>query len=152
MGAVFALFAGWYFWTPKLFGLRYNELYGQIHFWALFIGVNLTFFPMHFLGLQGMPRRIPDYPDAYQQWNLVCSFGSLLSVIATFFFAYIIYDSLVTGKISNKNPWLIPLYFMSYSQFIYNGHHSYSLEWELNSPPSLHSYNTLPQITTENSK
>ena len=65
MGAVFGVFAGFYYWFPKITGMRFNELYGRLHFRVFFIGVNLTFFPMHFLGLQGMPRRIPDYPDAF---------------------------------------------------------------------------------------
>lgn len=147
MGAVFALFGGWYYWSPKLFGLRYSELLGQIHFWTLFIGVNITFFPMHFLGLQGMPRRIPDYPDAFAGWNLIASWGSLLSVIATFLFSYIIYDSLIKKRFVSNNPWMIPVYFMSFKNFNYWGSPSSSLEWELSSPPALHSYNVLPVIT-----
>lgn len=77
MGAVFSLFAGFYFWISKLVGVRYNEFWGQVHFWTTFVGVNLTFFPMHFLGIAGMPRRIPDYPDVYAFWEFCCNFRLL---------------------------------------------------------------------------
>ncbi len=100
MGAVFAIFGGWYFWMKKIFGVDYYEVIGKIHFWLFFIGVNLTFFPMHFLGLAGMPRRVPDYPDAYAGWNLVSSFGSIFSFIATFVFLYGVY--LALSQNSNK--------------------------------------------------
>jgi heme/copper-type cytochrome/quinol oxidase subunit 1 len=73
MGAVFSLFAGFYFWISKIVGVRYNEFWGQVHFWTTFVGVNLTFFPMHFLGIAGMPRRIPDYPDVYSFWEFCCN-------------------------------------------------------------------------------
>jgi cytochrome c oxidase subunit 1 len=102
MGAVFAIFAGFYFWFHKISGLQYPEILGQIHFWIFFIGVNVTFFPMHFLGLAGMPRRIPDYPDAYSGWNSIASFGSYISAIATFFFFYIVYLTLIEGRLSTK--------------------------------------------------
>jgi len=102
MGAVFAIFAAFYYWIEKISGCSYNELLGQIHFWLMFIGVNLTFFPMHFLGLAGMPRRIPDYPDSYSFYNLISSYGSLISSIATLFFLYLVYDTL-TNKINNKS-------------------------------------------------
>ena len=92
MGAVFALFAGFYYWTPKIVGKLYNDFLGKVHFWTLFIGVNLTFFPQHFLGLAGMPRRIPDYPDSFAGWNSISSFGSLVSLVATILFTYIVYD------------------------------------------------------------
>jgi len=88
MGAVFALFSAWYFWIPKILGLNYNMKVGKIHFWVMFIGVNVTFFPQHFLGLQGMPRRISDYPDAFAGWNFVSSFGSIISVVACYFLGY----------------------------------------------------------------
>jgi len=94
MGAVFTIFAGWYFWSEKMFGVKYSEILGQIHFWIFFIGVNLTFFPMHFLGLAGMPRRIPDYPDAYAGWNAVASYGSYISAFSALFFFYIVYSTL----------------------------------------------------------
>jgi len=109
MGAVFAIFAGFYFWIAKMTGLQYSETLGQIHFWIFFIGVNITFFPMHFLGLAGMPRRIPDYPDAYAGWNLIASYGSYLSAISSIFFFYVVYHTLVYGTPVNKqkNTWKI---------------------------------------------
>jgi cytochrome c oxidase subunit 1 len=107
MGAVFAIFAGFYYWFAKMTGIEYPEILGQIHFWIFFVGVNLTFFPMHFLGLAGMPRRIPDYPDAFMGWNLIASYGSYLSAISTVFFFYIVFYSLVYGKTINyrKKIW-----------------------------------------------
>ena len=94
MGAVFAIFAGFYFWFEKMTGLRINEYLGTLHFWTFFIGVNITFFPMHFLGLAGMPRRIPDFPDAFSGWNAVASYGSNISVISLILFFYLVYVSL----------------------------------------------------------
>jgi cytochrome c oxidase subunit 1 len=102
IGAVFAIFGGFYYWIEKITGRSYNELYGLIHFWLTFIGVNLTFFPMHFLGLAGMPRRIPDYPDAYAGWNSLASYGSIISGVAALFFFYIVYDCLTSDQ-ENKN-------------------------------------------------
>lgn len=102
MGAVFAIFAGFYFWIAKMTGLQYSEVLGQIHFWIFFVGVNVTFFPMHFLGLAGMPRRIPDYPVAYSEWNLIASYGSYLSAISSLFFFVVVYHTLVHGKPLNK--------------------------------------------------
>jgi len=94
MGAVFALFAGFYYWFEKITGYQYSEQLGQLHFCVTFIGVNLTFFPMHFLGLAGMPRRIPDYPDHFAFWNSVASLGSLITVIGLLIFFYLIFDAL----------------------------------------------------------
>ena len=145
MGAVFALFAAFYYWSPKIIGLTYNEILGKVHFWTLFIGVNLTFFPQHFLGLAGMPRRIPDYPDAFSIWNAVSSFGSLISVIATVLFGYIVYDIFANGKEVNSNPWAIPGYLSSTSVFNTNVNASSSLEWSLLSPVPLHAYAVLPK-------
>lgn len=93
MGAIFAIFVGIYLWLPKILGIVINDTLGRIHFWSLFIGVNITFFPMHFLGLAGMPRRYSDYPDAFAGWNMVSSYGSLVSLVSTFFFFYIIYNT-----------------------------------------------------------
>lgn len=145
MGAVFALFSGWYFWIPKILGLSYNMMLSKAHFWILFIGVNVTFFPQHFLGLQGMPRRIPDYPDAFAGWNLVSSFGSIISVIATFLFLLIVYAQLTSN---NKNTvgkcnWLIPSFFSDLLQINLTRNFP-SLEWCLNSPPKPHAFTSLP--------
>jgi len=93
MGAVFALFSATYYWLGKIAGVRYIESLGHIHFWLTFIGVNLTFFPMHFLGLLGMPRRIPDYPDTFEFWNFVCSVGSVISFVGILLFFFIIFLS-----------------------------------------------------------
>jgi heme/copper-type cytochrome/quinol oxidase subunit 1 len=94
MGAVFGIFVGFYFWFERIFNCCYIERFGKIHFFLFFIGVNLTFFPMHFLGLSGMPRRIPDYPDAFQFWNMIASYGSYISLISFIFFIFTIYISL----------------------------------------------------------
>ena len=97
MGAVFAMFAGFYYWIGKISGYRYPEILGKIHFWIFFVGVNLTFFPMHALGLAGMPRRIPDYPDAFSAFNSVASLGSYISTIGGLFFFYVIYVTFKKG-------------------------------------------------------
>jgi cytochrome c oxidase subunit 1 len=163
MGAVFALFAGFYFWTPKIVGLPYNELLGKTHFWVLFVGVNLTFFPQHFLGLAGMPRRIPDYPDAYAQWNLISSLGSLISVAATAFFIYICYDIFANhnlddnreneiaqiDSIENKElNWSTPGYLVGNIEFNKYARFSNNLEWSLITPTPLHAYESLPVQTS----
>lgn len=106
MGAVFAIFAGFYYWIEKMVGLAYNEVYGQIHFWTFFVGVNMTFFPMHFLGLAGMPRRISDYPDAFAGWNYIASIGSMVSVAATIFFFYLLLNMFtIQFRSSKRNTW-----------------------------------------------
>ena len=91
MGAVFSMLGGVYFWFEKITGVRYSEILGQIHFWVFFVGVNLTFFPMHFLGVAGMPRRIPDYPDAFITFNKLASWGSYISALSSLFFFYVIF-------------------------------------------------------------
>jgi len=131
LGAVFGLFAGFYYWIGKMSGRQYNETFGQIHFWTTFIGVNLTFFPMHFLGLAGMPRRISDYPDAYAGWNMVASIGSFISFASTLWFVFIIFHTLFAGKRVGANYW---------------GAGATTLEWTLSSPPPFHSYDELPVI------
>lgn len=131
MGAMFGLFAGLYYWIGKMSGYQYNETLGKIHFWLTFIGVNIAFFPMHFLGLAGMPRRVPDYPDAYSGWNYVSSVGAIISFSAALFFFYVIYKVFKDKAPCPQNPW---------------GDGADTLEWTLPSPPAFHSYETLPEI------
>jgi cytochrome c oxidase subunit II len=107
MGAVFAVFAAFYYWIEKMIGLQYNNLLANVHFFVFFIGVNLTFMPLHFLGLAGMPRRIADFPDFYTGWNQVASFGSSVSLFATFIFFYVVYDMLVYGAKGRKAPYAL---------------------------------------------
>jgi cytochrome c oxidase subunit 1 len=106
MGSGFAVFCGFYYWIGKITGYQYPESLGQCHFWLTFIGVNLTFFPMHFLGISGMPRRIPDYPEMYQAWNTVASFGAFFSFISVLFFFYVVYRTFKDKKVAGKNPWI----------------------------------------------
>jgi len=103
MGAVFGIFAGFYYWIEKILGLKYNQFLSQVHFWSFFISVNITFFPMHFLGLAGMPRRIPDYPDAFTGWNQICSIGAFMSFFATMLFFYLVYDMFRNNVVVRKN-------------------------------------------------
>ena len=131
LGAVFALFGGFYYWFGKISGKLYTEWMGKVHFWVLFVGVNLTFFPMHFLGLQGMPRRIPDYPDAYAGWNLVASVGSYISAISVIWFLIVVFKTLYSGKKCPNNPW---------------GEGADTLEWTTTSPPPFHTFDKLPEI------
>jgi cytochrome c oxidase subunit I len=131
LGAVFAIFAGWYYWFPKMTGYMYNEKLGNLHFWTLFIGVNLVFFPQHFLGLAGMPRRYISYPDAYHLWNVVSSIGALVSLAATVVFLYTVYEAFEKKRIAGDNPW---------------GEGANTLEWTLPSPPPFHQFETLPLI------
>ena len=105
LGSVFGIFAGFYYWIGKMSGRQYNETFGKIHFWTTFIGVNLTFFPMHFLGLAGMPRRISDYPDAFAGWNFVASIGSYITFASTVFFVFVALHTLLAGKRIGANPW-----------------------------------------------
>jgi heme/copper-type cytochrome/quinol oxidase subunit 1 len=111
MGAVFAVFGGFYYWVAKIVGIQYIEVIAQLHFWTFFIGVNVTFFPMHFLGMAGMPRRIPDYPDAFYEWNVIASFGSLISTFATFLFFFIVAQTLLhnytLGMFVSNDVWNI---------------------------------------------
>lgn len=138
IGAIFSLFAGYYYWSPQMLGLDYNEKLAQIQFWLIFIGANIVFLPMHFLGVNGMPRRIPDYPDAFAGWNYVSSIGSIIAIASLFLFIYIIYDQLVNG-ITNRNThkliYKTPDFIESNRIFKFNVIKSSSIEFLLKSPP-----------------
>lgn len=140
MGAVFALFAGFYYWIGKITGKLYPETFGQIHFWIFFLGVNITFFPMHFLGIAGMPRRIPDYPDSFAGWNSIASYGSYLSVTGGLFFFVVVYLTLTNKESCPMNPW-------AGEDKKYVGT---TLEWMLPSPPAFHTFTQIPSIKNPN--
>ena len=131
LGAAFAIFAAWYYWFPKMSGYMMSETLGKLHFWLTFIGVNLIFFPQHFLGLAGMPRRYADYPDAFAGWNFVSSIGSYISAagLAVFFFA--VAEAFARKRVAGDNPW---------------GNGATTLEWTLSSPPPFHQFSSLPII------
>jgi cytochrome c oxidase subunit 1 len=131
LGAVFAIFAGWYYWFPKITGYMYNETLGKLHFWITFVGVNLTFFPQHFLGLAGMPRRYADYPDAFAGWNMVSSYGSYISAAGMLLFLYAMALAFMRKEKAADNPW---------------GVGATTLEWTLPSPPPFHQFEVLPRI------
>lgn len=151
MGAVFALYSAWYFWIPKIIGVNYNLSLAKTHFWILFVGVNVTFFPQHFLGLQGMPRRISDYPDAFWGWNFISSIGSIISVIATWVFLHILYTQLTQGKALTRYPWLTPRFYLDALQDSMNRTYE-SLEWGLDNPPKPHAFVSLPLQSSLRSK
>lgn len=131
LGATFAIFAAWYYWFPKMTGLMYSEAIGKLHFWLTFIGINLVFFPQHFLGLAGMPRRIADYPDAYAGWNYVSSLGSYVSALGVVVFFLGVVHAFLRKERAADNPW---------------GAGATTLEWTLSSPPPFHQFSTLPRI------
>lgn len=130
LGAVFCIFAAVYYWIGKMSGRQYPEWAGKLHFWAMFIGSNLTFFPQHFLGRQGMPRRYIDYPEAFAFWNEVSSYGAFLSFASFVFFIGIVFYTLLAGKRVEE-----PAYW---------GEHADTLEWTLPNPPPQHTFETLP--------
>jgi cytochrome c oxidase subunit 1 len=131
LGAVFGIFAGWYYWFPKMSGYMYSEAIGKLHFWFTFVGVNLVFFPQHFLGLSGMPRRYVDYPDAFAGWNLVSSLGSYISGFGVLIFIYGVVDAFAKKGGAEANPW---------------GAGATTLEWTLPSPPPFHQFEVLPRV------
>jgi cytochrome c oxidase subunit 1 len=131
LGAVFGIFAGIYFYIGKMSGRQYPEWAGKLHFWAMFIGANITFFPQHFLGRQGMPRRYIDYPEAYAYWNLISSWGAFLSFASFLFFIGVVFYTLFAGKkVTVNNYW---------------NEHADTLEWTLPCPPPEHTFETLPK-------
>src|SRR6202167_4453532 len=131
LGAVFGIFAGWYYWFPKMSGYMYNEAIGKAHFWFTFVGVNLVFFPQHFLGLSGMPRRYPDYPEAFAGWNYVSSVGAYISGAAYLVFLYVCFRTFTSKEHVADNYW---------------GEGATTLEWTQTSPPAFHSWLELPRI------
>ena len=133
LGAVFAIFGGFYYWFGKMSGREISPFLGHLHFWVTFIGVNLLFFPQHFLGLAGMPRRYVDYPDVYAGWNYVSSIGAFIAFAGTLIFVYALIKAFMTKSQVADNPW---------------GEGATTLEWTLPSPPPFHQFNTLPKITT----
>ncbi|MEM6413031.1 MAG: cytochrome c oxidase subunit I [Pseudomonadota bacterium] len=138
LGAVFAIFAGWYYWFGKMFGKEYREWLGALHFWVMFIGVNLIFFPQHFLGLQGMPRRYIDYPEGFALYNQVSTYGYYVMVVAMLIFAYAMFDAFfIYKKKAAANPW---------------GEGATTLEWTLSSPPPFHQFNELPRFDGADAK
>jgi cytochrome c oxidase subunit 1 len=144
MGAVFALFGGFYYWIGKMTGYAYPEAWGKIHFWVMFIGVNVTFFPQHFLGLAGFPRRYNDFPDAYSSWNYLSSFGSIVSVIAVIIFLYVLYRTFTDNIHVGRNYWHSPQFF----DLDTDTTTVTSLEWTQTSPPEFHTYNELAYLVS----
>jgi cytochrome c oxidase subunit 1 len=134
LGAVFAIFAGFYYWFEKMWGVKYNETLGAIHFWITFVGVNLIFFPQHFLGNQGMPRRYVDYPEAFAQWNYVSSIGYAITLVGLVVFVFLLAEAAVRRRKAEANPW---------------GEGATTLEWTLSSPPPFHQFNELPVVRSD---
>ncbi len=133
LGAVFALFAGFYYWIGKMSGRQYPEFLGKLHFWITFIGVNLIFFPQHFLGLAGMPRRYPDYPDELQGWNEISSYGAYIAGAGTLLFVFIVFYTLFFGRRVSDNYWNAQPQVMT-------------LEWTVSSPPPFHQFEIQPKV------
>jgi cytochrome c oxidase subunit 1 len=131
LGAVFGIFCGFYYWFSKMTGYEYNGFLARLHFWVTFVGVNLTFFPMHFLGLAGMPRRYIDYPDALAGWNAVSSIGSYIGGVGTLIFIVVVVEAFMKKRKAQINPW---------------GEGATTLEWTVSSPPPFHTFEELPRV------
>ena len=132
IAAVFAIFAGWYYWFPKMTGYMYSETLANLHFWLMIVGANIAFFPMHFLGLAGMPRRYADYPENFAGWNFVASIGSYISFAGLLVFFFGLAYAFARKVRAPGNPW---------------GVGAMTLEWTLPSPAPFHTFETLPRIT-----
>jgi cytochrome c oxidase subunit 1 len=131
LGAVFTLFCGWYYWFEKMWGVKYNGFLGGLHFWFMFIGSNMVFFPQHFLGLNGMPRRYVDYADAFREWHWWSTMGYYVVMVGMGFFFLSLIEAVIRRRKAEANPW---------------GEGATTLEWTLSSPPPFHQYNDLPRV------
>jgi cytochrome c oxidase subunit 1 len=131
IAAAYGIFAGFYYWIGKMSGYQYPEFWGKLHFWSFFVGTNIVFFPMHFLGAQGMPRRYPDYPDAFWGWHIVSSAGAVIAWISMFLFVYAVWLTFRRRVPATANPW---------------GQGATTLEWQVSSPPPFHTFDELPRI------
>ena len=128
-GSLFTIFAGIYYWFPKMTGRMYDERLGKLHFWMTFVGFNLTFFPMHWIGVQGMPRRVADYDDAFAGWNMFISLSSFVLGASTVIFLYNMVTSWVRGRRAEANPW-----------------RALTIEWQVSSPPPIFNFDEIPQV------
>ena len=126
---MFTIMAGIYFWFPKMTGRMFNERLGKIHFWLTFIFFNVTFAPMHLIGVQGMPRRVSDYADQFATWNLVISISSFVLGFATLIFLYNMIVSWRSGPKASSNPW-----------------NSLTIEWQVSSPPPIFNFDAIPSV------
>ncbi len=142
MGAVFGVFAGFFYWIGKITGYSYPEFWGKVLFWVMFIGVNLTFFPQHFLGLAGFPRRYFDFADGYAYYNYISSVGSMISVVGVVIFLYIFYRIFADQNVVTGHEWVTSEFFDYTDSNIW----SYSLEWVHSSPAEEHTYSELPLL------
>jgi cytochrome c oxidase subunit 1 len=131
LGAVFTIFGGFFYWIPKMSGYRYNGFLAGLQFWIMFVGVNIIFFPQHFLGLQGMPRRYIDYPEAFAYWNQISSIGYVITAVGVLVFLVTLAEMFIVKRKAGANPW---------------GEGATTLEWTLSSPPPFHQFNELPVI------
>jgi cytochrome c oxidase subunit 1 len=128
-GSVFTIFAGVYYWFPKMTGRMYDERLGKLHFWMTFVSFNATFFPMHYVGLRGMPRRVSDYSEAFGDMNMFITIASFVLGASFVVFVYNIVTSWERGEIAESNPW-----------------RANTLEWQVTSPPPIFNFDEIPQI------
>ena len=131
IATIFAIYAGLYYWIGKMSGRQYSEAQGRVQFWITFVGVNVLFFPQHFLGMAGMPRRIPDYPDAFAGWNMVSSIGAAITLLGALLFLWILFRTVTAGARVGGNPW---------------GEGATTLEWTVPSPAPFHTHEVLPEV------
>ena len=134
VAAIFAMYGGFYYWIGKMSGKQYPEGLGRLQFWVSFVGVNILFFPQHFAGMAGMPRRIPDFPDAYAGWNMISSWGTYITVVGAILFFVVLWKTLKSENAAEANPW---------------GVGADTLEWTVESPAPFHTHEQTPSISTQ---